>query len=249
MRLPSVSYAPPWHGQMKPPAGVVGISVISFSPLFTVFCSSSKIGPPGCTGQPRCAQRLEMIVKLGSPFSSPLLRTKAVRRETSPCAGFSMKVATTYWPSREVGERADVDARMALVEEGGRDREADGGHRDDAADDGAEAERRSLEELRAREAIRGDGQRRAADVGGARRAGRPLGGALVLDRVRLGDQVASGRELAHPEEAEGHRDRGADPDDDPRRRPGRQQRGDADGEADGPQAGAWQVVVVVLRLH
>ena len=61
------------------------------------FCTSS--GPFGCTGQPRCAQWFEMIVKLGSPFSGPLYRTNAVRRETSPCLGTDVKVVTMNFPS------------------------------------------------------------------------------------------------------------------------------------------------------
>ena len=52
MRLPSVSYEPPWHGQMKPPAGIVGISVTWLSFSFSVWLFASSIGPPGWTGQP-----------------------------------------------------------------------------------------------------------------------------------------------------------------------------------------------------
>ena len=76
--------------------------------VFTVFDLSSKVGPPGCTGQPRCAQRFEMQVKLGLPWRRPLLRMNAVRRETSPCDGSRRKVATTYWPSWkfEIGPRS-----------------------------------------------------------------------------------------------------------------------------------------------
>jgi hypothetical protein len=66
-----VSYWPPWHGQPNPAIEMVGISVTSAN--FFVPLGSS--GPFGCTGQPRCAQWFEMIVKLGWPFSWPLLRT------------------------------------------------------------------------------------------------------------------------------------------------------------------------------
>src|SRR6185437_13202412 len=90
IRFPSVSYCPPWHGQPKPD-GFDGISVTSRN-CFSCFMKSS---PFGCTGHPRCAQWFEMIVKLGRPFSSPLLRTKAVRLDTSPSFGLDMNVATT----------------------------------------------------------------------------------------------------------------------------------------------------------
>ena len=62
--MPSVSYWPPWHGHPKPAIEIVGISVTSL--YFFVLGGSS--GPFGCTGQPRCAQWFEMIVKLGWPF-------------------------------------------------------------------------------------------------------------------------------------------------------------------------------------
>ena len=61
---------------------------------------SSSTGPFGCTGQPRCAQRFERIVKLGWPCRArPLLRMYAVRRETSPASGSSTKVVMMNWPS------------------------------------------------------------------------------------------------------------------------------------------------------
>jgi hypothetical protein len=71
--LPSRSYAPPWHGQLNA-AGVTSVSVTSPTFVSTFFSSSAR-GPLACTGQPRCTQRFEMIVKLGTPaLSSPLLR-------------------------------------------------------------------------------------------------------------------------------------------------------------------------------
>jgi hypothetical protein len=89
VRFPSGSYWPPWHGQPNPPAGIVGTRVTFWplSPGVTCFLSPGCTGPFGCTGQPRCAQRFEMIVKLGSPFNAPLLRMYAVRRETLPPSG------------------------------------------------------------------------------------------------------------------------------------------------------------------
>ena len=68
VRLPSWSNALPWHGQPKP-AGTTGSSVISPFAVFSYFVGLPRIWPVGpfaCTGQPRWAQRLEMIVKLGS---------------------------------------------------------------------------------------------------------------------------------------------------------------------------------------
>src|SRR6266545_2958812 len=106
-----MSYWPPWQGQPKPPAGIVGMIVTS-SPaaVFAVFFLSSNTGPFGCTGQPRCAQRFEMIVKLGRPLTVPLLRMYAVRRETSPAAGSRMNVAITNCPSgkSESGPRSTL---------------------------------------------------------------------------------------------------------------------------------------------
>src|SRR6478735_367223 len=80
VRLPSVSYCPPWQGQPKPAIEIAGISVTSLY----CFVSRSLSGPFGCTGQPRCAQWFEMIVKLGRPFNWPLYRTNAVRLATAP---------------------------------------------------------------------------------------------------------------------------------------------------------------------
>ena len=80
----------------------------------TLFFASSSNGPFGCTGQPRCTQRLNSAVKLGTGFfvsgssAKPLFRTNAVRRVTSPTSGFSRKVAITNSPSGkfEIGPRS-----------------------------------------------------------------------------------------------------------------------------------------------
>src|SRR3954469_8013177 len=85
--------------KMKRPLAVcswrVGLPV-NFGPL----------GPFACTGQPGGTQWFEMIVKLGtcscgfSGFGTlPLLRMKAVRRLTSPSAGWTMNVAMYHWLS------------------------------------------------------------------------------------------------------------------------------------------------------
>ena len=75
MRLPSVSYWPPWHGQPKP-AGCEGVLMTVFVPslLVVVLVRLSSTGPFGCTGHPRCAQRFDRTVKLGSLSRKPLLR-------------------------------------------------------------------------------------------------------------------------------------------------------------------------------
>src|SRR6185436_11344725 len=80
VRLPSVSYWPPWHGQPKPAIEMAGTSDTSRNR--EAFAGSS--GPFGCTGQPRWAQWFEMIVKLGWSFSWPLYRMNAVRLDTVP---------------------------------------------------------------------------------------------------------------------------------------------------------------------
>ena len=94
-----------------------------------------------------------MIVKLGTPFSRPLLRTNAVRREISACVGSRAKVTTFHLFSSksEIGPRSTL--WRLLLEEPGQEREARGGQRHDHADQGAEAERRALEEAAAREAL------------------------------------------------------------------------------------------------
>ena len=68
-------------------------------PGFTSSAFSSSTGPPGCTGHPRWTQRFERIVKLGTPSLTPLFRTNAVRRETSPASGSVKNVAIMNWPS------------------------------------------------------------------------------------------------------------------------------------------------------
>src|SRR3954469_24784814 len=96
--------------KMKRPLAVcswrVGLPV-NFGPL----------GPFACTGQPGGTQWFEMIVKLGtcscgfSGFGTlPLLRMKAVRRLTSPSAGWTMNVAMYHWfrGNIEIGPRSTL---------------------------------------------------------------------------------------------------------------------------------------------
>jgi hypothetical protein len=97
VRLPSVSYWPPWHGQPKP-AGSVGIRFTVPVDVLTALACFSNRSPFDCTGQPRCAHRFDSTVKLGTLPSSPLLRMYVVWRLTSPCRGSSMNVAMMNLP-------------------------------------------------------------------------------------------------------------------------------------------------------
>jgi hypothetical protein len=65
--------------------------------VLTRFFLSAITGPLGCTGQPRCAQRFDRIVKLGPLSVAPLFRMYAVRRETSPSTTLRKNVAITNW--------------------------------------------------------------------------------------------------------------------------------------------------------
>jgi hypothetical protein len=192
-----------------------------------------------------------MIVKLGTCFPSnatePLLRTNAVRRDVSPSAGSTMNVVMYHEPSAnsETGPRSTV-CRFCP-----RNGEAGDGHGHDAADDGAEAERRRLEELAAREPLArrgrrhrvpadGRGQRRR--VAGVRLAHLPM---LGLDDDRLSAEL--GRGVARPEEPEDDRDRGADrPDDRRGDDEAHETDDDADREPDRPQARRREMLLVVV---
>ena len=102
-----------------------------------------------------------------------------------------MNVATTNLPSGKSRERAEVVILVALLQERRRDHEAERRHGDEPADHAAEAERRDLEELRARVALAPAARRRARP----RRRRRRRRGALGLDLGRLGERGAgaSGR--------------------------------------------------------
>ena len=166
--------------------------------------AGSSLGPFACTGQPRCAQRFEMIVKLGpaAVVSAPLLRMKAVRRETSPSSGSTMNVATYHLPSGKFGRSGRGRPRASCWPmNGGRSAKPSDRDGDDAADDAAEAERRALEEL-----LRGNrcGSARPRRRAGARRGrGAPARRRRAAARAR---RVA----VAGPEDAEDDGDHGAD---------------------------------------
>ena len=116
-----------------------------------------------------------MIVKLGWVPLKPLLRTKAVRRQTSPCSGSSDERGDQALALGEVRRAGRGRRRGALADEGRQDREAERPAASRAADHGAEAERRALEELVAREALR---------LGLDRDVRRPRGLRLDLGRRR-----------------------------------------------------------------
>ena len=187
VRLPSVSYWPPWQGQPKP-AGTTGIRRTMPVSVSTSCSASSSSRPFGCTGQPRWTQRFERTVKLGTPSCQPVVAD--VRRAARDLAllrvlqeGRDHELALG-----EVLDRAEVDVGARLLDERRRDREAEDRQRHEAADHGAEAERRGLEELVARVALDlaappSDG-RRVLDRRGDRR---PHLAALRLD---LGDLAA-----------------------------------------------------------
>ena len=91
-----MSYAPPWQGQPNPFGAVFRSST---RPLSVSISFGSSVSPCGCTGQPRWTQRFEISVKLGWPsFVSPLLRTNAVRRDTSSGSSFTdLNFVITHW--------------------------------------------------------------------------------------------------------------------------------------------------------
>ena len=135
---------------------------------------------------------------------------------------------------------------LPLLEERRPDHEAEHRDRDEAADHGAETERRGLEELGARKALGrrrvGSGGRRGASVG--LRRGRALG----LDRRRLRERRARGQ-VSHPQEPEDKGDQGTEARDVPGDDQPDEQHDHADGEADGPQTRARDVGVFVVRLQ
>ena len=249
MRLPSVSYWPPWHGQPKP-AGVDSCSVTLPFSVFPVVVL--PIGPFACTGQPRWAHRLEMIVKLGTfvepDVTLPLFRMNAVRLDVDALRRIEHERRDVPLALGEVVDGPEVDRVVLLPEKARQDGEAGDRDGDDGADHGAEAERRRLEELAARVALRGVGGRRRDDAGSRELTVRGLAH-LRLDRDMTAAQLP--RRLARPDEAEDDRDHQAD-----RRDPQRvddqpdEDHDDAEGEAHGADRRGRQVLLVVLcRVH
>src|SRR5919109_1078290 len=185
----------------------------------------------------------------GLPLERPVVAQ--VRRPPAHLAllGIEVEVGDHPLPLREVGERPQVDRLVALLREGGDDREADGGHGHDAADDAAEAERGAFEELRPWIAGRLSGRRlghgRAAFVGRDRRRCGLLGG-FRFRRRRWRDPMSHG-DVADPQEAEKERYHRADRDRGPADDEADQNADDANGEPDRPHARRGRVRLVATR--
>ena len=146
----------------------------------------APLGPFACTGQPRCAQRFEMIVKLGTCL--PLDRERAVVADERRAARDLALARVEHerrdvpLPLGEVGDRAEVDLVALLAEERRQEREAGDRHGDDAADHG----RRGRASRPRGTCCAGSARRRRRGAGVARRVlagGRRLA-ALRLDRDR-----------------------------------------------------------------
>jgi len=94
-------------------------------------------------------QRLDIVVKLGKPFSSPLLRMKAD----------ASRYLSRLWISEEGGDdettlgkrvdRSEVDRAPPLTEERRQDRESGRRHCHGGCDEAAETDRGSLQEAAA----------------------------------------------------------------------------------------------------
>ena len=89
-------------------------------------------------------------MKLGTPSSRPLLRMNIVRRRHLADLRVLEEGRDHELALGEVVDRAEVDVLLVLVRERRQDGEAEHRQRDDAADHGAEAERRG-----ARNVLRG----------------------------------------------------------------------------------------------
>ena len=112
-----------------------------------------------------------------------------------------MNVAMYHWPSAKSVTGPRSTSCRFWPRNAGRTREAGDRHGDDAADHAAEAERRALEELAAREALAGLGCGIASPTSQAGRRRRPRRlAALRLDVDRLPAEL--GGRVARPEEAE-----------------------------------------------
>jgi hypothetical protein len=87
---------------------------------------AGRTRPSGCVGQPTCVQRLDMIVKLGTLPSRPLLRDVCRSPRHFPAAGSVRKVVMT---NAHLGERrasAEIAHRAAGAPRGWQDREPGG---------------------------------------------------------------------------------------------------------------------------
>ena len=85
-------------------------------------------------------------MKLGWPLTTPLLRTYAVRRETSPCAGSRRNVVIMNSPSGKLSSGPTSTLFGYWLTNAGATMKPERRNGDDAADHRAEAERRAFEE-------------------------------------------------------------------------------------------------------
>ena len=179
MRLPSVSYWPPWHGQPKPAGWPASAEVDVALPSVLTLLGSRIDGPVRLhrAAEVRAAVREDREARLA--FSSrPLLRMYAVRRETSPSRGSSTKVVTTNLPSGKFESGPRSTSWTPAPRSAGATTKPSGGTVTTPPISAPEPERRALEELVAREAL-GLGRRL-----GARSAGAPAGAASATAAAR-----------------------------------------------------------------
>ncbi len=175
MRLPSVSYWPPWQGQPKP-AGWAGVSFSSLVPRL-VGDEARRLGVDRAVRLHRAA---EVRAAVREDREARLAAEQAVVADVRGAARDLARLRVLderrdhELALREVRQEAEVDVVELLALERRGDEQADGRDGDDAADQRAEAERRALEELAARVGLARDrgglgrGLRRgaAARVGG-----------------------------------------------------------------------------------
>ena len=171
----------------------------------------------------------------------------AVRRETSPSAGFDMKVVITKLPSSGKSVIGPTSwCFTPCLRNAGPTAKPSTGQRDEAADHGAEPERRDLEEHRARDRLlarrrRGRGRGTAAGARGSFFSGSTAGASFA--------SPLPARQVPDPEEERRAPRSRADRDDPPGDDEADEQHDDAQGKADGPKAGAGSVRVFAARFQ
>ncbi len=156
MRLPSVSYWPPWHGTAE--AGDrdrrdqrhVGelLRAARVERPVRLHRAAEVRAVVRDDREARLAVQLPVVAHVGrAPRDDAFLRVEHEGRDD-------------VLPLREVGDRPDVVVLDALLEERREHHEADRRCAQQSTEDAAEPERRELEELRARVAVRQDTLRR-----------------------------------------------------------------------------------------
>ena len=173
-------------------------------------------------------------MKLGTFPTTPLLRTYAARRETSPAPGSERKVATTNWPSGNALIGPRVDRPPPLAEERWQHREPDRRQRHAQGDKTAEPERRPLEQAVARKPLRA--RLLAATSCRARDDLSPRRTAVATYPAEAGDDCYRAAERREYNRVHDQPDK---------------QHGDPDREADRPDRGSGRGILPTLlpRLH